>query len=51
MEDCIDKEVALKWCLAFNTINPQSKRCEVLLTEFDKCCKKFSVISAYHHRL
>ena len=48
MEDCIDKEVHLKWCLA---LNPQPIRCEVLLEDFNKCCKKFSFISKYHHRI
>ena len=51
MEDCIDKEVALKWCLAFNAHNHQPKRCETLLTDFDMCCKKFSIISKYHQRI
>ena len=36
MEDCLDKEFHLKWCMAFN---PQSKRCEVLLQDLSKCYK------------
>lgn len=37
MEDCIDKEFHLKWCMAFN---PNPKRCEILLQEFIKCNEK-----------
>lgn len=35
MEDCLDKERALKWCLA---LNPQ--RCEVLLQDLSRCYAK-----------
>ena len=39
MEICIDKEIHLKWCLA---LNPQPKRCEVLLQDWLKCYGKFT---------
>jgi hypothetical protein len=47
MEDCIDKEIHLKWCLAFNGLNPQPKRCEVLLTEFDRCCNRLKGVKPF----
>ena len=37
MEDCLDKEKALKWCLA---LNPHPQRCEVLLHDLSKCYAK-----------
>jgi hypothetical protein len=35
MEDCRDKEYALKWCLALTP-----KRCEVLLQDLSQCYGK-----------
>lgn len=35
MEDCFDKEKALKWCLALTP-----KRCEVLLHDLSLCYSK-----------
>lgn len=37
MEDCLDKEFSLKWCLAHN---PNPKRCEIMLHDLSACYAK-----------
>ena len=34
MENCLDKEIALRWCILHN---PSPKRCEVLLADLSQC--------------
>ena len=38
MSDCLEKENALKWCMALNQIKPT--RCEILLRDLSTCYSK-----------
>jgi len=37
MDDCLQKEYAVKWCLA---LNPDKKRCEPLIRDLSSCYAK-----------